>query len=714
MTLPDYRVRWQVDFAARNNTKFRVEVLEEDYYGTISHLQGAEVPFETEEDATEDPLMPIRKQTGTLRILDDGKDLDGNDFDYKDIFPSDSLQFQVRLWQVGSTETLRWIGYVLDGTLTASLFEKVPVREYQLTCPLGLLYNLPLTFSNNQTNKGTVPTFGAFLHKALRELYIDWQHVIKQNNVPGRGDLTSRVSLLNFCDANEPKITGSGETYTATWTDKSTYGDALQEICLYWGWTLMTRGLDIYIMTRGQNRPYTTFDFYDLTDIDTTLQENNIILVDGNVDYIDTGELTYMSTDHNECTINGKKNITVNADVNAKDTVIKPDLRKLDYEFLEATPGEPIHISGNSRYVKLATTQASGSWFNLDNYRMLINKTIMTGVQKNIVVMDDTWKYNEDKASFNLKEGIQIWQGNNNSSNNLIFSAETAEDIIIPSDSMISIVASARPNADPSSSDTFPESGLVVNLGMRIGGNKWYIGTVGLWDSDTKKHPYNGSWSDSIGVFQAVLNSGGNIELSRGELAPYNGSSGYCIYVGKGDIIEDGGACGRLKFFVRALAGSQTSDALFKAEMMNFKIGIYVHDDVIQPECKDSQTFTDVASNDFREDLDVSLAMVSGDKNKYGLGQVVDVNFNQLTGIPYINGNGEWDTMLPEERLLARMVAIYSSVTQECTIEVEDNLDASLPDKRFEVNWRNNEVFTLLACSHNWREATMKLTLINK
>ena len=713
MPLPNYCVKYQVDFAARNGDLFRAEVLEEDYDGDIHHLIGAESPFETEEDNTEDPFAPIRRQTGVLRIADNGFDLEGNEFDYKDLFPTNCFDYQVRLWQVGETDTLRWIGYILDGTLTSSLFDKIPIREYQLSCPLGMLYNLPLNFSNNQTNKGTAPTFGQFMYNALKELYIDWQYVHKTNNVPGRADLTSRVSLLNFCQENEPSISGSGETYSATWTDKNTFGDTLQEICLFWGWTLMTRGLDIYIIARGQNRPFATFAFSDLTSTNMTLDEYTTILSDGNVNYVDTDELTYVSKDHTESALNGKKNIEIIADVNAKDDVISPDMRKLDYDFI-MNGSSPIHINNDFRYVMLKTqSQYATGFFNLENYRLRIIETVITGVNSPIVVMQDSWKFNEDKASFSMKECVNIWQGNG-AGDTISYSVETAEDILIPSDSMISIAATAKPSQDPTSSDTFPTEGLVINLAMRVGQNTYYLGTVGAYDPDTNKHTYNGGWQTGAASFKAVLNSGGNIELSRGELDPYNGASGYCIHVPKDESVPQG-MCGRLKFEVHTLGGlSGAAYPNFKASLVNFKIGIYVKDDVIQPKCKDSQIYKGIASEDFREDLDLSLSMASGNKNKYGLGQVYDVNFNLLTQVPYVNGNDTWDSLAPEERLLSRLRSVYSSVIQQCTIEVEDNLQASLPDNRFDISWRDGEVFTMLACAHNWRDATMKLTLINK
>lgn len=712
MTIPswnDFEVEWQINFVARNGDIYRLEILSDGYTGDIKYLRGADSPFETEEDNTEDPLFPIRKQVGTLRIADNGYDLNGNAFDYKELFPASCFDLQVRLWQEGQTDTLRWVGYILDGTLTSSLFEGVPIREYQLTCPIGMLYYLPFSFSNTPTNRGTAPTFGQLFSSAFSKLGIDWQYVHKTNNLPGRADLTSRVSLLNFCDENKPTYSGTGEGYSAKWEDKKTFGDVLQEICLFWGWTLMSRGLDIYFVARGQNRPFTTFAFSALVNTDTSLEEYVYELYDDNsIITIDTEDLEYVSTSHNESAGNGKKNIEIVADANTQDVVINPNLKQLEYDFVNLQNGatfapdaDPIILNGNYRSVNLATKQSYNSgFFSLDNYRLRISEVAITGAKRAFVVaMTDSWKYDEEKTSFSMKENIIVWQGNTD--NVLSFSAETAEDILVPSDSVISISASAKPSADPSSSATFPENGLPINLVIKLG-DKYYNGS-------------NGVWQTSFASFQAVIDDSNNIKLmGRGLLDPYAGSSGYCIHVPK-DESNPQGMCGRLKLEVRTLGGlSGASEPVLKALLINLKVGIYVKDDVIKPQCKDEQTFSGIASEDFREDFNLPLKMASGNLNKYGLGQVYDVNFNLLTGVPFINANATWNTAKPEERLLARLQSIYSSVTQQCTIEVLDNLSASLPDRRFDVSWRDNETFTMLACSHDWRNATMRLTLINK
>ena len=59
--------------------------------GNAIPLKGGAEPFSTQEDGQEDEFMPIRTQSGYLRIVDDGKDANGNAFNWKDLIPSTNI-----------------------------------------------------------------------------------------------------------------------------------------------------------------------------------------------------------------------------------------------------------------------------------------------------------------------------------------------------------------------------------------------------------------------------------------------------------------------------------------------------------------------------------------------------------------------------------------------------------------------------------------------
>ncbi|MBO5777197.1 MAG: hypothetical protein J6R34_01970 [Clostridia bacterium] len=700
-----YGVKWRVNFVARNGDSYRIDILQNGYTGNdITLLRGAENPIETEEDNTDDLFCPIRKQTGTLRIADNGFDLDGNPFDYTELLPTDALDIQVQLYQ---SNTLRWIGYIRADELTSPIFEAVSIREYHLMCPLGMLYDAPFTFSNDDSQQSSVPTIGAILHNALSSVGIDWETVAKTNNLPNRQDLTSRVSLTNFCDVK--KATYNSSNTKATWNE-GTWGNVLEEICKFWGWTLYSRGLTVFLLSRAENVPFTHFQFADLTNAtEYTLYDDS----GTQIQIHDLDELDYASTNHNESAANGKRNIKITANVNPKDAIISPYLNELEYNF-----DNTIHYSAGYNYVQLTFKMPSGAQtatVTQDNFVLYVNNVLQTGRNAPFVVeMNDSWQLPEegvsDKTDITLKNDVVVWWGTyepTNPNQRRVFSARTMEDIVLQAGSMISITATTRRDlmaCDPYNYNTPIPSGttqLPLNLILRVGGKYW----SGTYSSGQ----YNGSWSDSPAILVANTDEAesGKIATTRNLLDPHKGASGYCIPI-------NSAMCGRVELAVLYQLGNE-SQTDFKIHLVldNIKVAVFNQDSVVQPTTKDTQEYEGVASTDFHEDLDVDLQMASGDNNKYGVGQVYTTDYNLLTTVPFRKATST-SSMSPESRLLQKMQSAYSSVARKCVLEIMDDVNVDLPNASFDNYWAGTDAFSLLCCSHNWRDATMQLTIVNK
>ena len=66
---------------------YTLSIYDADYAGSVIPLKAAGTPFVTDEDDTDDMFTPIRTQTGYLRIVDDGTDLNGNALNWKELLP---------------------------------------------------------------------------------------------------------------------------------------------------------------------------------------------------------------------------------------------------------------------------------------------------------------------------------------------------------------------------------------------------------------------------------------------------------------------------------------------------------------------------------------------------------------------------------------------------------------------------------------------------
>ena len=72
-------IHWQVRFVSlRQNRTYTVNIYDDNYSGNPVQLTGAAQPFSTKEEDDDDWFKPVRKQSGYLRILDNGKDNSGN------------------------------------------------------------------------------------------------------------------------------------------------------------------------------------------------------------------------------------------------------------------------------------------------------------------------------------------------------------------------------------------------------------------------------------------------------------------------------------------------------------------------------------------------------------------------------------------------------------------------------------------------------------
>lgn len=737
-----YAVHWQINFVAlHSNDAYRVDILEGGYSGDVVHLRGAANPFETTEDNSDDAFTPIRKQTGSLRIADNGYDMDGNAFDYTEMLPSDTFDYQVKLWKIGTTNTLRWIGFIRPDSLTSKMFEKVSIREFKLTCPLGTLYEVPVTFSNNKNNYGTVKTIGQILYTALNSLHVNWDMLHKQHNVSSIADLKAKISLLNFISKNEPTHStppsGDIDAFTATWTDDSTsWGAVLEEICKFWGWTLYSRALNLYIVARKQVDQYIRMNFSELQNTSPTTYTDTPSTVNFE-------DMSYASTNHTECRRVGYKDITVESNVNEKKVVFDPDFNKLEMSYwpVAQDPSQIIHVSGWDseiagykymyvlRRLGAQNAQQNTQTQYFDNYQIYENRQVATSslIANSVICKHDSWDNDTFKTavSFNLTKGICCFLGVTPSAYDppLTFFCKTLEDVCIPLNSVVCINASAEitynPDPEyPSKANTAPPfddddkpilEGRVVLAALKVG-DLWWDNDNKVWTSQFKRFNLtfhkDGSIVDPINTFTTQgFNPTGIL------FDDHQGSKGFCIYVNAASN-SGAGVCGRMKLHIYASTTTGSIVTLLNNGVLNdLTVSIYNTDSKLDPQNKATHEYKGIASNKFRNKLNVSLKMASGNKNVYGLGQLFNSDYSLLDTLSFINYGGLTSSMQPEQRLLERMTEFYRDVSTQNIVEVMDDSVAEKPSSI--IVKEDGEQFHAQSVTHDWRNGTMKLTLIN-
>ena len=147
-----WNARWTLSFDSRKGKQCVVTISEQGYVGNVTALTGGAVPFETQEDDDDDIFMPVRGQSGYIRIVTDDSTL------LDSIVPPNELAHLVTLTVDG---VVKWRGFQETEMFEQEWYEgnhevELPVRS--------LLASLESTHLGNDKRYG--------LH-SLGELFYD-------------------------------------------------------------------------------------------------------------------------------------------------------------------------------------------------------------------------------------------------------------------------------------------------------------------------------------------------------------------------------------------------------------------------------------------------------------------------------------------------------------------------------------------------------------
>ena len=157
-----WNIHWQVPFMSKNGVSYLVNIHEQDYTGSIVTLTGAAQPFTTQEDDNDDIFMPIRGQSGYIRIVTDDSTL------LDSIVPPNELSHLVTLTVDG---VVKWRGFQETEMFEQEWYEgnhevELPVRS--------LLASLESTYLKND-KRYDIHTLGELFYDLFSTFGIDLQ-----------------------------------------------------------------------------------------------------------------------------------------------------------------------------------------------------------------------------------------------------------------------------------------------------------------------------------------------------------------------------------------------------------------------------------------------------------------------------------------------------------------------------------------------------------
>lgn len=290
----------------RSNTSYPYVLEISGGSGAFIPLKGGAQPFTTQEDDDEDQFAPIRTQSGTIRIVDDGFAADGETpFDWKDLAPVNDTERPVTLKANG---VVYWQGFMQAQNFGGTLYGNPQEREFPVQCCLSVLAAQQVSTSQTQVcnfaylfryivNSIPVHSFNSFVIQGGSHAQqwllkrFDWNNFLQDN---GDNDVEPRYNLY----------------------------EVLEDMCRFWGWTIRTWRKAVYL-TCADDTGETTFLTLNTTQLDTMAAGTAAGTV--NETYISktvSGEV-YASTDNDDYKQRGPGKATVKADVNEQDVIVK-------------------------------------------------------------------------------------------------------------------------------------------------------------------------------------------------------------------------------------------------------------------------------------------------------------------------------------------------------------------------------------------------------
>lgn len=217
---------WYIKFKSRDGNTYEARISGLSGNTNIQ-LQGAVDPFITEENNTDDMFEPVITQSGYLNIEDDGKDYNGNAFDWHNLVPTNSKTRPVELYQISNASTtLRWAGYIQPRTFDGDYLVVGQTRKFPLVCLLSTLESEdvdPEAYETANIARIIYYLTGDFANEYA---FQGFSSVISEW-------LPIRVNWSLFADVQFNDEAAYGVTYEP----KINKLQLLEDVCKFFGWT---------------------------------------------------------------------------------------------------------------------------------------------------------------------------------------------------------------------------------------------------------------------------------------------------------------------------------------------------------------------------------------------------------------------------------------------------------------------------------------------
>lgn len=327
---------WKIPFTSLGGDQYEVRI--SGATQDITLIGGAK-PFITEEDDDEDFFMPVRLQHGMIRIVDNGKDANGNAFDWRDMIPTTATSNTVVLYKKtgANSWSIMWMGYLKPETYSGKYLQNPQERALPVVCPLTVLESVDVT-----TTGPTIANFAYILKYIFGESAYNFTYWFQGNSGDVLDWLKKGVAWRNFFEYDSD---------TNQNVKKYNCLELLTEICKFWGWQMRQKGDVLYFTMVDDdisNNGFVEIGYNDLVSISNggTPQLNF-----KNFSPVTMGQSWFVDTDNNLELLQGIREVTVTADINKEKLIGEFPYDDIQDSWPFGIPEDRTYDSGNKHHL---------------------------------------------------------------------------------------------------------------------------------------------------------------------------------------------------------------------------------------------------------------------------------------------------------------------------------------------------------------------------
>lgn len=650
-------IHWQIPFKSlRTGTGYTVNIYDASFSGSPVVLMGGAQPFTTQEDDNEDMFTPIRTQTGYIRIVDNGKDANGNAWNWKDLLPSTDTDRPVTLTDGGGNVV--WQGFMQAQNFGGVLYGNPQEREFPVHCALTILEGTDINYQQT-----AIQNFAYLLKQVTDCIATQGGSVVAIQNVIIQGDtdaqqwLLKRIDWQNFTDED-----GDGNL-----TARFNLYQCLEDLCRFWGWTARTYRSNLYL-TRADDSDEQTFVTLTMANLATMAGGTAAGTTGGAFTMLEPSGDIFASVDQNDIRQRGPNKATVKADANA-----------FSQEIYESFPSNVVKEMERGGWI--GSVLYDDVYVNYTNNKLTFNAPFFAASAVSGNGSFNLASFSKGSGTPNKLKVVRILKSYNGSA---FVSLDSLYEHNF--DGYLQLKGSFYQRGKQYEEDRGPTLNKHMKIAIGIGKTrataKWYTGGVlGSWSTTKTVFDVAIGYTDNIirPFTDVVTNTNGSIwaQFLQGKL--------FIDLYGSADLDEFDGQ----RLF--DLAGLMVSYS-------RYEFGVEERLSTI--EYKSSN------QNNVRMEWNADCIYASDNYNVFGFGTLINPEGTYFNTISYNGGTA----IHPEQHLANRVTAYWAAAKRKLEVELKTNaITEPTPQNRVKLD---ATIGYPIAIGREWRDDITRLTIL--